>query len=203
MTFFDYHKQNGFALLLSLVIISVVLAVVISIAQLSTKQLQLAGVVGDSELAFNAAYAGVECAQSMRLYKRAELENGDSGIDFDCFDTTHTLVAGYPDSYTNTDTGYAGDGEVHHYQYQLDWTSGGNELCAIVDMVIFDTVLDGANLSVTDTEMIALIEGYPGTSDKECIAGSQCTTVAVQGYDRACSDITQPDTIQRSVLLEY
>ena len=55
------HKERGFALLMTLLIISVVLSVALTTLSLATKQTRLATDTRDAELAFHAANAGLEC----------------------------------------------------------------------------------------------------------------------------------------------
>jgi len=53
--------EKGFALLMTLLIISVVLSVALTTLSLSIKQTRLATDTRDAEVAFHAANAGLEC----------------------------------------------------------------------------------------------------------------------------------------------
>src|SRR3989338_2065959 len=55
------RKANGFTLLLSLLVISVVLSVSLGIFNIMTKELKLSGIGRESQIAFYAADVGIEC----------------------------------------------------------------------------------------------------------------------------------------------
>jgi len=54
-------KSRGFTLLLSILVVSVVLSVGLGIFDIMTKELKLSGIGRESQIAFYAADAGVEC----------------------------------------------------------------------------------------------------------------------------------------------
>lgn len=56
------HTQQGFTLFIAVVTASVVLAIGISILNITLKEFILSGVTRESEMAFYAADAGMECA---------------------------------------------------------------------------------------------------------------------------------------------
>lgn len=56
------HKLNtGFTLLLSILVVSVILSVGLGIFDIMTKELKLSGIGRESQIAFYAADAGIEC----------------------------------------------------------------------------------------------------------------------------------------------
>lgn len=55
-------KQGGFTLLLSLLVISIILSVGFGVFDIMTKELKLSGIGRESQIAFYAADAGIECA---------------------------------------------------------------------------------------------------------------------------------------------
>src|SRR3989344_7616279 len=55
------RKANGFTLLLSLLVVSVILSVSLGIFNIMTKELKLSGIGRESQIAFYAADAGIEC----------------------------------------------------------------------------------------------------------------------------------------------
>ncbi|MFW6210467.1 MAG: hypothetical protein ACOC4E_03185, partial [Patescibacteria group bacterium] len=57
------HATSGFALLITLLVVGVVLAVGAVLLDLTIKQVQLSSTAKDSEIAFHAANAGMECAR--------------------------------------------------------------------------------------------------------------------------------------------
>ena len=54
-------KNKGFTLLLSLLVISVILSVGLGVSNIMIKELKLSGLGRESQVAFYAADAGVEC----------------------------------------------------------------------------------------------------------------------------------------------
>lgn len=61
MTSFFTKKQNGFAMLYTVVIISLILTISLSISNVSYKQTILSSLAKDSQIAFYQADAGAEC----------------------------------------------------------------------------------------------------------------------------------------------
>lgn len=62
MEFLTHHNQEkGFALLFTVLIISLILSIALSISNLTLKQAVLSGLVRDSQIAFYQADAAVEC----------------------------------------------------------------------------------------------------------------------------------------------
>ena len=55
------RKANGFTLLLSLLVVSVILSVSLGIFNIMTKELKLSGIGRESQIAFHAADVGIEC----------------------------------------------------------------------------------------------------------------------------------------------
>ena len=56
------QKANGFTLLLSLLVISIILSVGLGVFDVMTKELKLSGIGRESQISFYAADAGIECA---------------------------------------------------------------------------------------------------------------------------------------------
>ena len=87
------QKESGFALLITLIVVGVVLSVGLSILDLSIRQVRLSTNAKESELAFHAANAGMECARYWRRASSSEMETGQA-IEPVCFGET---------PYSNTD----------------------------------------------------------------------------------------------------
>jgi Tfp pilus assembly protein PilX len=73
---YNTEKQAGFALLISLLVVGVVISVGLSILDLSIKQVRLASNATESEKAFHAANAGIECARYWRRVLSMQIEDG-------------------------------------------------------------------------------------------------------------------------------
>jgi hypothetical protein len=194
-------KEKGFALLMSLIVVGVVLSVGLTILDLSIKQVRLSTNAKESEIAFHAANAGVECA---RYWRRVEASNIFDGNDIsgvlECFGESEINYS--DDELGSSDADFINsDGNLYRYQYEFSW--GADNACTSVDMLIFSTDNTGSGLEVENME--DLIAGYPA-DNATCSAGSVCTVLAVKGYNRSCPGAGQsfgPGTIEREVLLQF
>jgi len=190
--------ESGFALLMTLIVVSVVLSIGLAILQLSIKQVQLSTMAKDSEVAFHAANAGMECARYVRRTNASAMENG-LDITPSCFGNT------LPSSGVNV---YARDfvdsanGEVHRYQYQMTWGATGAERCTSVITLVASTTFSGAGLSMPNAQSV--LAGYP-SPNFTCDAGGRCTVISVRGYNKPCPAGSgfPSGTIQREVLVEF
>lgn len=195
------NKQGGFALLITLMVVSVVVAVTLAVVELSMKQLELSVNSVDSELAFQAANAGLECARYWRRDQSTEFEVGDD-VTFDCFDANDT-VSPSPFSITQT-----GDGDVYLYKAELSWGVAPYERCSqmdIISMVVPATstspgVVIGSGTGANSLKKV--LAGYP-TDSKTCEPGGQCTIASVVGYSSSCASKNEPGTQRREILLEF
>jgi type II secretory pathway pseudopilin PulG len=187
-------SESGFALLMALVVIAVVISIGLSVLDLSIKQVRLATNAKDSEISFHAANAGMECARYWRKAASSTMERGNA-IAPTCFSVS-------PDTNTRSQisSGVTGNGNVYLYSYKFTWGTSPNQRCSdIVTLVASSTPL-GAGLTINS--MTNHVPGYP-SSQKTCAAGERCTVVSVRGYNRPCSTATGYGTVQREVLLQY
>ncbi len=184
-------QQPGFALLMALVVVGVVVSVGLTILDLTIKQLNLSTNSKDSEIALHAANAGLECAQYWRFQEVDKLEEGQD-ITINCF----------AKSSSDTSVTDHGSGAVHIYEYnfEFDWGDAGAFRCSKMKMLMFVSDNDSSGATLNDID--SLIPGYPSGTDKECDAGGRCAVISVQGYNKTCGDIGSYGTIQREVLLE-
>lgn len=191
------NNQRGFALLISLIVVGVVVSVGLTILDLTIKQLLLSTNSKDSEIALHAANAGLECAQYWRNLKATDFEDGNS-VNVACFDKPAIAVTEDNSGITKT-----GSGNVHKYKFQFDWGNVGAERCSMVTMVLFNSDSSVGNI-LEITNMNAVVSGYPDGSSKKCEAGGRCAVISVQGYNRPCANalLGSPGTLQREVLLE-
>lgn len=192
------EKQAGFALLVALLVVGVVISVGLSILDLSIKQVRLSSNAKESELAFHAANAGMECARYWRREDAALVESGQN-ISPTCFGVT-------PDSSSVADitsSNSSGDGDVFQYEYDFTWGSGTEERCTRINMIVASASNGGSGVTIEDINI--LVSGYPTASgpDKFCEAGSRCSTISVQGYNLSCGNTGGFGVVQREVLLEF
>lgn len=198
------HTQSGFALLVSLVVVSVVVSVGLVMLDITTKQLQLSTNSVDSEVAFHAANAGAECALYWRDRANDEIvgdpadltiDPGGTIDDVECFDDD---IGDIDSVSVLSDT----DGEIFKYNFSFDWS--GVEGCTEIDMLVGLADFDASgDLTLSYADTVTHVPGYPSGQDFTCPASSQCTVVASRGYNKACADIDAIGTVQREVLLEF
>lgn len=188
--------REGFALLISLIVVSVVISVALTLLDLTLKQLQLSSGFRDSESAFHAANAGMECARYWRRQHSSDFEDGtETGASITCFGQAVT-------PFTVVDT--LGTG-IYRYDFTMPWpeTAADPLRCSQVTMITMSS--DPIDPPVTLNNVKLYIPGYTSGS-KTCAPGGKCTILSVQGYNKACPTgagrIFPIGTIQREVLLE-
>ena len=184
------NPESGFALLMTLIVVTVVISIGLSVLDLSIKQVRLSTNARDSEIAFHAANAGMECARFWRRSGSDEMESGQS-FAINCFSST---VNSIPVEVSNTS-----DGEVYRYDYAVSWGEFAPRCSQITTLVASSSVL-GSGLVIPN--MNALVPGYPSDT-KDCEAGERCTVISVRGYNKACANVSQYGTVQREVLLQF
>jgi hypothetical protein len=191
--------QSGFALLITLIVVGVVVSVGLSILELSTKQVRLASNTKDSETAFHAANAGVECALFIRRSFATQMEEGQQILP-SCFGTTPTNPTVNATNITGTFVPSSNDGAVYQYQYEFTWGTSPNQRCTRVTTLV--TVANDDPVTIDRSDVQSIIPGYP-TPDTVCEPGSRCTIMSVRGLNRSCTGISTTGTIEREVLLEF
>lgn len=205
------HSTSGFALLITLLVVGVVLAVGAVLLDLTIKQVQLSSTAKDSEIAFHAANAGMECARFIRRVEGAAMNRGED-ISVSCFGASDSVSSGaILNLESETDPGDGethvtspdNDGDAYFYPYEFDWSQGGNERCTRIDTIVASSTATGGGVEIEN--MRWLIPSYPESPDtKLCEAGARCTVISVRGYNQPCNQInTSYGTIEREVLLEF
>jgi len=195
MVHYKTQQNSGFALLISLIVVTVVITIGLSILDLTLKQLRLSTNSKDSEIAFHAANAGMECARYWRGEASLAIEDGNSFTPL-CFNVS----AGSLVSADIIDTN--GSGNAYHYEFESTWGAAGSRCSAMTILSIVSDI--NAETVINLADMVAVIPGYPEeTEDYTCPSGGVCTFIASRGYSKACGDpINTPGTIEREVLLE-
>jgi type II secretory pathway pseudopilin PulG len=198
-------QQSGFALLVSLIVVAAVLSIGLAILDLSVKQVRLAATTKDSEIAFHAANAGMECARFWRRDQSAEMTSGSDTAAIECFSATAEDVNASINSDVSgagvvspVTAGTTGGGDAYVYEYEFTWNS--NQSCTTITTVV---AVSDLSSGVNVTNIQTLIPGYSDGNAFSCPASSQCTVVSVQGYNRPCDQKPSFGTIQREVLLEF
>lgn len=191
------HSKSGFALLISMIVVGVVVSVGLSILELTIKQLALATNSKDSEKALHAANAGLECSQYWRNKEFQKFETGNS-VSATCFGAANTKTSG-----ATAISGVTADlGNAYKYSFEFDWgTVGVDDRCSVITMI----VLVSENESTTGVVVNDISDhlfGYNDGTSKSCEPGGRCTFTSVQGYNKSCNKKGEFGTIQREVLLE-
>jgi hypothetical protein len=188
-------KQTGFALLMTLLVVAVVVSITLAVIELSIKQLNLSVTAKDSEVAFHAANAGMECVRYARRVASTSLEAGVDPVGFDCFQRNQDL-----DRQAHSLTENGGDGDIYRYQSEVTW--GTNDRCSLIDMVIM-VVPDTETSDMQIPNLNTVFGGFPATETKSCSPGATCTVAEVIGFNRSCANRTLAGTVRREILLEF
>jgi hypothetical protein len=196
-------RRAGFALIMSLLVVSVVITAGLTILDVSIKQVRLSGNAKDSETAFSAANAGLECGRYWRRVRSDVMENTSTGppdnaANMTCFGTSTEPSPVAPVEVT----GVGGGGRAYVYDYRYSWGSGVDSRCSkITTMVIVSGAAATSTISLASMQQY--LPGYPGSvSTKSCPPSGICTVLSSRGYNRSCIS-NSPGTIEREVLLEY
>jgi hypothetical protein len=192
-------QTSGFALLMTLIVVSAVISIGLSLLELTIKQLRLSTSEKESESAFHAANAGAECLRYWRLASSTPFELGDmsgssSSVPMSCFG----IGAQRPDLQDLS----AGPEDIYQYDVQFSWTSGGGNRCSKIRFITLSSD-PSAPSDVTLNSVQTYIPSYP-SNVKSCPPGGRCTIASIQGYNQSCSIVAAGSigTVQREVLLE-
>jgi type II secretory pathway pseudopilin PulG len=186
------HNKTGFALLMSLIVVGVLISIGLTVLELTISQVRLATNARDSETAFHAANAGLECALYWRRQAADSMETGQD-ISVDCFGESTGLV-----SPTNIVSG--ADGDAYLYTYELTWGTN-NDRCSEANTLVASSTPTGSGVTISN--VASYIAGYTGGTNFTCDAGGRCTIMSVRGYNKACGQTTTYGTVQREVLLQF
>ncbi len=211
-TFKKTNNQSGFALLITLFVVMAVVTVTVSIIELSMKQLELSITAKDSEIAFAAANAGMECARYLqREASESLLERSPDKIDGAgrCFNQEIDLdEVATPDVSSNGDDDFENGTDFWANTYEvdggIDWGSGSDVRCTEIKILAMHVEEDAGEeqLEIDGAELHDIFPGWDETDDsKTCPRGSDCFIIQATGYNSTCGT-TRADTVKREVLLE-
>lgn len=190
-------RESGFALLITLIVVGVVLSVGLTILDLSIKQVRLSTNAKESEIAFHATNAGMECARYVRSVKSAAMEIGQT-ITANCFGETVTNIS--PTAGVGAPA-VSGDGTAFLYKYDVTWGDADARRCSKISTLVASSTIAGSGMEITNME--SLISGYPDGDTKSCEEGARCTVISVRGYNKSCANIGNYGTVEREVLLQF
>jgi Tfp pilus assembly protein PilV len=193
-------SQSGFALLLTLVVVSIILAVGLSLLNITMKQLSLSSIARESEIAFYAASTGIECMQYHRsLVDTREAFLGEGNL----VDLRYLECADQEPILENTEisTIPIPESGTYLYNFKYRYNLAPNPLDAEDDTCV-ETSLYITDLRAGNTDLSEPIVNE-GLEDISCIAGSVCTTIFARGYNRPCNQLTSLFTVSRELTIEY
>ena len=167
-------RNKGFALLIAVLVSSVVLAVGISMLNITLKEYLFSAIGRESEIAFYAADAGMECA----LYWDTSTQGGKFDL---------TAPAGNITCTGSTVATPAGGSSGSQKQFQFEWTSSGQTVCSKI----------GITKYYDPTNPVSM--GTLGT----CAVGATCTQVEARGYNRPCAGLNSPRVVERALRASY
>ena len=179
------REERGLALVIALIVGTVALAVGLSLLNVTLRQFILSGVARDSEIAFHAAYAGIECAR----YEDVQNDSfavGGGDVTINCMSTNET----YDDGNDNISSG-------EEQTYEFDWGQV-NSSCTELSVYKFDAS------SGDETIPGAIIGGSTPADNRTCSDGNVCTVIQSRGYNVTCAERTSNiRSIEREVVIIY
>ncbi len=200
-----HGREDGFALLITLVVVSVVLAIGLSLLFVTTRQYLLAVTAIESEKSFQAAQIGLECMRYHRnqTATRAQLLKEGTPTPpppaLACAGVTSSSLAQASSLYNNTGR------LLYNYRYRYDISVAGASVCSEPSLYIADfRNYNPANPADREFSVnlgsLGVYEGLPAIT---CTAGTICTAVFARGYNRPCGQLDSIFTVQREITVEY
>jgi hypothetical protein len=182
-------RQEGITLLITLLLMGVLLGVSASLLNVTLKQYQLSGISYISEIAFQAAAAGMECA----LYQDFVNDEFDPNPrnDIQCFGGVNSA-----DDFQATDPD-AESGEEQRFKF----TWGSPAVCSEFSVYKFYIPDDGVPPVVMTPLVIDTVDIRPGSP---CPEGSECTVIKSRGYNVPCDQrMTDSKVVEREYTQVY
>ena len=179
MTIFNHfvhtNENRGFALLVAVLVSSLVLAIGLSIITITLKQLQFSNIGRESEIAFFAADAGMECG----LYYDYSTNGGH--FDFGTGNSTISCMGGNIN--INPSAIVASTQTVN---FQTTWGTSPT-VCADVTVKKYFNATSPVSIDASAGDI--------------CPAGVTCTRTVSKGYNVACSAISTSNlrTVERTL----
>lgn len=194
------HKQTkdsgGFALLITLVVVSVVLAIGLSLLFVTTRQYILSVTASESEKAFQAAQIGLECLR----YHRAQPATADKFLRDNPTATLPLTCAGVT-SHLVDSTGDPIIDEDNHWLYRYFYSFNlEDDKCTEPSIYVADL----RQYSGSEEEVLLDISNYnEGLDTIRCTPGTVCTAIFSRGYNRPCGQFNSIYSVQREVTVEF
>ena len=191
MNNFKFTTREGFALLITLVVISVVLAIGLTLLNITVKQFTLSTIIRDSEKAFHVANMGAECAEFAVRQNRSAFFQINTAAPVSCGGTNWSIDSSETDDNDETGTD-PGQGIYYKRVYQFDNSSKG--LCLNVSVYNYDVGSGGDGLINLTNE---------GLENAECEEEGSCTYIFSRGYNRSCGELSSLRVVQREITVDF
>lgn len=185
-------NQDGLTLLITLLLMSVLLGISASILNVTLRQYQLSGIARASEMAFQAAQAGTECAMYVDIQNdRFDIDEGGTPrppTSLSCF--------GQP-AENDLANGVDGVTSGEEQRFRFEWSG----VCTEVSVYKF------SRTGVGNSEMAGVLGVTPGPNTK-CPEGDasspiECTVIKSRGYNTTCGNLSNPRTVEREITQRY
>jgi hypothetical protein len=177
-------RRRGFTLFIAIVTAAIVIAIALALLDVTRKQVKLAGIAYQSEIAFQAANAGLEC---VRFYDVSQSHGGRFDVPSD--GSTGALAS--PECFGNEPDEKGGTAKSGSAQW-YEWTWADGTRCTDVSVYKF--------YDASDPEPV-VIDGRTVRSD--CPAGVECTVIKARGYNGACNAVGVEGSIERELTAVY
>jgi len=197
------NNQKGFALLYSILVAVLVVAVGASVVSLAIKQVVLTGTARESEYAFYAANTGLECARYWDTHGLAE-----GGKAFPAIDEKQAKTIQYDSMYCGTNVAdlvskinsmpinigpLIDDPSPRLYTMPHRWIEGDHT---------FSFELDNNIVGSTKTCVEVRVQTIPNPElAEDPNADDHLVTITSQGMNTC--DINSPRAVQRGLVLQY
>jgi hypothetical protein len=177
-----YQKnERGLALLVTLLIMTALLGVSASLLNVTLKQYQFSSIALQSEMAFQAANAGLNCIlyHDYVNFPTSKFDvNGATGVPPE---TIGCMGNSSADLVNGSNSVLSGEEQ----RFQFTW--GSPAVCSDVSIYKF------YNASAAQ-DMTAVVG-----KTASCAAGAKCTVVKARGYNVGCANTSNPRTIEREI----
>ena len=177
-----YTSGNaGFTVLVATIVAAIVLAIGLVILDITFKQVRLSGIARESEIAFQAASATLECVRFQDLRNSTfDLQESGGIVSATCFGTSAS------NSNSNgSDPVGSGDEQI------FSWTWGSGELCSRASVYKFHN-----ENNPVDMESV-------GIYWRDCSVGATCTVIKARGYNKSCANVGDEGTVERELTVFY
>lgn len=195
------HEKKGLALLVTLVVATVVLGIAAALLNVAVKQYKLSGIAVASEMAFQAAQAGIECA----VYTDTVKTPGSTPFDVPGDGTEQAVpsrMACMDQPEIASDMSLDLDGNVNglfisggEQRFQYSWGTPTHPVCTEVSVFKFYSTGATLDMSTPLGEVVG---------SRFCSQNSHCTVIKSRGYNVACADIhNNPRAVEREITQRY